>query len=798
MTSLPVQQDPLDTIETVLKSLHAALVGQRQRVVELEKDSTSLSEQLTEQRAACEKQRAACEEDKAQAVAAAVANTQTIAVAACEEDKARAVAAAVAKAQEAAVADAEKVKQDIQRLNVDIRDKEAALVQKEQERVECEKRATRKDEDITGLRVRLDQLQQGMPGQKDLSNRLDAATAALRQAQADRDAANIQKEQLAAQQAQTNDELQALRVTREDLQKKLTDVNNEVEIANQWAREKKKELSDAREQIGAAKTELERVRNLLAQRQDATARIARIELELNQQRERTGEYRTMVESLEAEKRALRKQYEDARREIEKLKSMPIQQPQPSPGPQGAQQQGTQGTLSNVRPVVLPLQRDQQGAQGAQGAQGTLPNVLRPVARRSCGFQGVASLQSGMPKTFLPVLETARLLSQKTPRFKLLFFGETTEGKKCVTKAMQQKGAHDIDVETAALDYEAGIYRELSALITNSVCPNLVQMISFGVCERSSFLKDVQTLTSATAMSDVSTRQSLTNYETQLRRTRPEKDEPTPPSDLNPKILADWAFSTGNRVHALTTMEPPGFKGLSLHAYIRGVKGNATMPSVLFQMLYTLWSCYKAGIVHNDCHLGNWLVGTSPTGEPLTYELDDSTVAVMPNTVTVYLYDWDRGYSKNLGPNPILVADPYFCKEFGQCNELRPQHDNVLASCGVAMQRGLKGVCTPSLLNKLNFNREFMDASIPVTTVCKNDTKNPNYGCFLSAQQVLGLKGYTAGKLLWHPYFDVLRKPKSQASGKIWGVGNRLQKETQTTQQQPQQQPTRFTRFGIYR
>ena len=99
---------------------------------------------------------------------------------------------------------------------------------------------------------------------------------------------------------------------------------------------------------------------------------------------------------------------------------------------------------------------------------------------------------------------------------------------------------------------------------------------------------------------------------------------------------------------------------------------------LFQMMYTIRSCTNRGLIHNDLHMGNWLV--SMPGKRVVYALTSEMGYMDPGNVMVYLYDWDRAYHKLLGENPLLKVGNGLCLPYGQCNSDKPGRDMGQTVC----------------------------------------------------------------------------------------------------------------------
>jgi len=78
-----------------------------------------------------------------------------------------------------------------------------------------------------------------------------------------------------------------------------------------------------------------------------------------------------------------------------------------------------------------------------------------------------------------------------------------------------------------------------------------------------------------------------------------------------------------------------------------------------QIMKVLYTVNRANLVHNDIHPGNIMIKRGTPDNPPIYR--------------VMIYDWDRGYSPDLGDNPMLNTDTsrYPCRS-SQCNLFRGQ------------------------------------------------------------------------------------------------------------------------------
>jgi len=111
------------------------------------------------------------------------------------------------------------------------------------------------------------------------------------------------------------------------------------------------------------------------------------------------------------------------------------------------------------------------------------------------------------------------------------------------------------------------------------------------------------------------------------------------------------------------------EGLQFYKFLR----NASEEEILFglvQVLSGLAAVEVLGVAHNDLHHGNIFVEPSESkleqfkiskdGEELTFGIrSDFRCAI---------YDWDRGYMKELGNNPIMEKDESLCRNNQSCNK----------------------------------------------------------------------------------------------------------------------------------
>lgn len=91
-----------------------------------------------------------------------------------------------------------------------------------------------------------------------------------------------------------------------------------------------------------------------------------------------------------------------------------------------------------------------------------------------------------------------------------------------------------------------------------------------------------------------------------------------------------------------------------------------MNIIYFQIIQAIYSLYLSKTTHNDLHYGNIWITRRPTMQNITYIIQGITYNIRTN-ICVRIYDFDRAFSKRLGPNPINQGPG--CDQGSQCNEL---------------------------------------------------------------------------------------------------------------------------------
>jgi len=227
------------------------------------------------------------------------------------------------------------------------------------------------------------------------------------------------------------------------------------------------------------------------------------------------------------------------------------------------------------------------------------------------------------------------------RDKILLFGIGLDGQEVVGKAMWGASSRDLP----GLMYEAGVYKKLVNPMVNIYNENINMVTMYAWLPKMPAME----------------------FYSQLHTVADSKEVY--------KVLDVLSNLQSVYMWTLVTNAPENFIGSAAEVleYYPQFASQA-----LFQMMYTIRSCTNRGLIHNDLHMGNWLV--SMPGKRVAYALTLETAYMDPGNVMLYLYDWDRAYHELLGNNPLLEVGNGLCEQYGQCNSDKPGRDMGQTVC----------------------------------------------------------------------------------------------------------------------
>jgi serine/threonine protein kinase len=101
--------------------------------------------------------------------------------------------------------------------------------------------------------------------------------------------------------------------------------------------------------------------------------------------------------------------------------------------------------------------------------------------------------------------------------------------------------------------------------------------------------------------------------------------------------------------------------------------------ILTQIIISLIFMENIGLTHNDLHIGNIMIKKLQCPTMLIYTLPNGKSITLPNVTYVSkIFDWDFGYSKELGINKKLEED--WIQEIGVKNKVDSRFDYFIVLC----------------------------------------------------------------------------------------------------------------------
>jgi hypothetical protein len=248
------------------------------------------------------------------------------------------------------------------------------------------------------------------------------------------------------------------------------------------------------------------------------------------------------------------------------------------------------------------------------------------------------------------------------------------------------------METIALDYEMRVYKQVQILVDYNICPNFIGF--YNHIELS--YQELMTLLNKQGITNFQIHRNIYNMRintndpnvTLIKSNRMSNKFPiTYNHEDNPQkrrriesiesIVNPYIANFQNYKYKMLITETFDInKYTSLHIYLyekshNGIVFTSKNLSLIFQSLVACYALSIAKIIHNDLMASNVLVRELENPETVTYIIND-IVYTTDIYDKAYIYDYDRSYSKKVGPNTTLIGD--YSKQFTQSNTLISNKD----------------------------------------------------------------------------------------------------------------------------
>ena len=203
-----------------------------------------------------------------------------------------------------------------------------------------------------------------------------------------------------------------------------------------------------------------------------------------------------------------------------------------------------------------------------------------------------------------------------------------------------------------LNYEVLMYKFItSKIIEPNLSPNFIPILAYGKCS----LKNIMDNVINSLPKDKSGQ--MTNF------FKPLSVFP----DLNLNIMI-----TGTNRTNITS-----FTDILNQDKLNNNLDKKERSSIIFQCLYSLCLMDFFKISHNDLHLGNLLMEVLDSPTCFTFKFGNNNVSFRTRYIPKF-YDWDRGFQKSNGDNPVL--DSGFSLVTNALNKFTPNRDYYQFIC----------------------------------------------------------------------------------------------------------------------
>lgn len=204
-----------------------------------------------------------------------------------------------------------------------------------------------------------------------------------------------------------------------------------------------------------------------------------------------------------------------------------------------------------------------------------------------------------------------------------------------------------DVVHPALEYEAKVYKTaVGGILAKNKTPCLIEYVCYTKCPKWYTTK-------------------LANNK-EINKYIDEIDAEVKPIPRLPN--GRWDYQKLGPLSILITQRPYTVAADDLKA----ITSTEFWRPIVFQMVWTMWACMDSGLYHYDLHSGNYLIGFGKDAfqHDTVFALAPGEYFVIPKgTPKMYVFDWDRSWSKQVGNNPFNNRD--ICSLRYGCNRASP-------------------------------------------------------------------------------------------------------------------------------
>lgn len=264
------------------------------------------------------------------------------------------------------------------------------------------------------------------------------------------------------------------------------------------------------------------------------------------------------------------------------------------------------------------------------------------------------------------------------------------------------------LEKLALKYELDIYKNvINNLIKYNICPNFVRYLSYG--EKCSY-ENLLNILDGKLISDDNKLLDLEECKYNLNRNinyilNLKADRPSIQSEKRMLRIFDFSKQPYKyNIILLEDMENSIFFSKWLREYGQKMDYEEELWNILFQITVACYSMSLCKLVHNDLHSGNIFIKYLDRETKFVYNINGEKI-IIKTKFQAFIYDFDRGYKKSLGNNPLLESK-ILCDKFSQCNIFVNNKDIIKILCYV--YKGVSRTFKDNLLNIISYDEKYKE------------------------------------------------------------------------------------------
>ncbi len=253
----------------------------------------------------------------------------------------------------------------------------------------------------------------------------------------------------------------------------------------------------------------------------------------------------------------------------------------------------------------------------------------------------------------------------------------------------------------ALKYELNIYKYvIDKVIKYKICPNFVKYFSCGEnCSYENLFNILKHLSTDIKVDDIISKLNRNLYYIYKQK----KDRPSIESNEILPLLRPVYFNKLSLRYNIILIENID-DAMTLHkwlyTYNKNPDYNRELWNILFQISVACYTMSLCKLVHNDLHSSNIFIKDLGKETDFMYIINDHKI-IIKTRFQPLIYDFDRGYTKKFGTNPLLNN---LCTKYSQCNMFVENKDIIKVLCYV--YKSANTLIKDNIINIISSDRSY--------------------------------------------------------------------------------------------